>query len=151
MGGVVHHYGEFADPSTTLEIGTEVAQAVDEEPRRLYARIHSTGHLLDLAVTAAGYGHLKPTKGYHFTDGSYVEYEGNIDAKERAAAKDKIQTELTRLIKENLPVHITYGDSGVRHIAFGDDQGGPCGGTHVQASGELGEVTITKLKKKQKN
>lgn len=48
---------------------------VDEEKRRLYARVHSAGHLLDIAVNQLGYQWV-PGKGYHFPTGAYVEYQG---------------------------------------------------------------------------
>lgn len=32
-------------------------------------RLHSAGHLLDLCVRNVGWGHLEPSKGYHFPDG----------------------------------------------------------------------------------
>merc|ERR1711964_386520 len=102
--GIIHHYGGFT--KGTLEPGAEVSIQIDEAKRRLYAKIHSAGHLIDLAA-AAGYGYLKPTKGYHFSDGSYVEYEGNIDGKERAAAKVKIQEELNKLIAADMKVTVT--------------------------------------------
>lgn len=45
---------------------------VDEAKRRMHARLHSAGHLLDAAMRDIGYGHLEPSKGYHFADGPYV-------------------------------------------------------------------------------
>jgi Ser-tRNA(Ala) deacylase AlaX len=56
---------------------------VDESYRRLSARIHSAGHLLDMAVRRAGRTDLKPGKGYHFPTSPYVEYIGAVDAKEK--------------------------------------------------------------------
>jgi len=38
---------------------------IDEEKRRTYARVHSGGHLLDIAVNQLGYQWV-PGKGYHF-------------------------------------------------------------------------------------
>merc|ERR1711964_61442 len=139
--------GEFA--SGEFAAGAKVDLEVNGAKRRLYARIHSAGHLIDLAATNAGYGYLEPVKGYHFEDGSYVEYVGNIESKDRAAAKEKIQQELDALIACDLKVIVTNGS--VRQVAFGKDQCYPCGGTHVNSTAELGKVTITKLKKKQKN
>ena len=59
--------------------GEEVTLSINEASRRLHARIHSAGHLLDIAMTKLGQTHLKPGKGYHFPKGAYVEYIGNID------------------------------------------------------------------------
>jgi len=145
--GIIHHYGKYA--SGELAAGTAVSMEIDAEKRRAYARIHSAGHLLDLAVAAAGYGDLKPAKGYHFLEGSYVEYIGNIPGDKRAAAKEQIQNCLNELIAKDMPVTVTNGAT--RNVAYGDDPGCPCGGTHVKSTGELGKVQLTKLKKKQKN
>lgn len=43
--------------------------------RRKHAKLHSAGHLLDLAVQNLGFG-WETAKGYHFEDGPYVEYKG---------------------------------------------------------------------------
>jgi Ser-tRNA(Ala) deacylase AlaX len=58
----------------------QVTVAVNGPRRALAARLHSGGHLLDLAVkhALAGTAHassLSPGKGYHFFDSPYVEYE----------------------------------------------------------------------------
>merc|ERR1711964_587119 len=115
--GIIHHYGNFTHGS--FEPKTEVTQEIDAEKRELYARIPSAGHLIDLAAAQAGYGHLEPTKGYHFLDGSYVEYAGNIEAGERAAAKTKIQQALDQLIADDHKVTVANGD--VRNVAYGED------------------------------
>jgi Ser-tRNA(Ala) deacylase AlaX len=36
-------------------IGEKIEMRIDEDKRRLYARIHSAGHLLDMAVGRLGY------------------------------------------------------------------------------------------------
>ena len=48
---------------------------MNEEKRRLYARLHSAGHMLDIVVKNLKLGWI-PGKGYHFPDGPYVEYNG---------------------------------------------------------------------------
>ena len=80
---VILHVGKFEPADATFDADSEVECHVDEEKRRLYARIHSAGHLLDMAMTMAGRTDLKPGKGYHFATSSYVEYIGAVDAKDR--------------------------------------------------------------------
>lgn len=46
--------------------------------RRTYARYHSAGHFLDIAVDRLKLN-LVPGKGYHYLDGSYVEYAGKVE------------------------------------------------------------------------
>ena len=77
---VIHHIGKFEPAEATFEEGSEVECHVDETKRRLFARFHSAGHLLDIAMTKAGRTDLKPSKGYHFATGAYVEYIGNVEA-----------------------------------------------------------------------
>ena len=49
----------------------------------MFARVHSAGHLLDIAMTRAGRSDLKPSKGYHFAAGAYVEYMGEVAETDR--------------------------------------------------------------------
>jgi Ser-tRNA(Ala) deacylase AlaX len=56
-----------------------VVTQIDENERRMLARVHSAGHLLDIAMMRAGRTDLKPSKGYHFSSSAYVEYLGKID------------------------------------------------------------------------
>ena len=54
------------------------------------ARLHSAGHLIDIAVKRVGLvvfyiiifklKNWQPNKGYHFPDSPYVEYIGNYDS-----------------------------------------------------------------------
>lgn len=74
---------------------------IDEARRRLHARLHSAGHALDVAMARIGLGGecLKPTKGYHFADGPYVEYEGEYAADTGALAA-ALNAEMARLVEE---------------------------------------------------
>ena len=90
--GVVRHEG--ASPKLPpFAAGSRVRCAVSEQARLLNARVHSAGHLIDVAMTNSGMAsRLRPTKGYHFTPGSYVEYEGDkLDVPERDALLAKLQ------------------------------------------------------------
>merc|ERR1712096_271079 len=117
---------------------------------RLYARLHSAGHSIDLAVYKAGYGYLKPIRGHHYEGDCYVEYEGTIEPKHRELAQQNIQDILNDIIEEDRQVygsHISGSLSkGVvrREIFLGFVCS--CGGTHVNSTKELGKVEITYLK-----
>ena len=66
--GVVRHEGP-SEPS--FGVGAKVTCAVDEAVRVKNSRVHSAGHLIDVAMTNAGMADkLRPTKGYHFTPGA---------------------------------------------------------------------------------
>jgi Ser-tRNA(Ala) deacylase AlaX len=57
-----------------LEKGRLLDLEIDETKRRLHARIHSAGHLLDVAVKENGLDWV-PGKGYHFVDGLPAHYK----------------------------------------------------------------------------
>jgi Ser-tRNA(Ala) deacylase AlaX len=78
--------------SGTFKVGDQVKLQVDGEFRKQNARIHSAGHLLDIAMQRAGQK-LKPGKGYHFVEGPYVEYIGVVPKEE--------MDELTAILNKN--------------------------------------------------
>ena len=80
-GDQILHIGKFE--SGSFEEGKELDLQVDEESRRIHARVHSAGHLLDLCMKRLDRGDLRPGKGYHFAKGAYVEYIGVVPAEER--------------------------------------------------------------------
>ena len=71
-GVVTHEAAAGSAEPPALAAGDTVRCQVDEASRRLAARVHSAGHLIDVGMTACGAG-LAPTKGYHFQPGAYVE------------------------------------------------------------------------------
>ena len=72
---------------------------IDEKSRRLFARIHSAGHLIDVAVDRLGLP-LVPGKGYHFPSGAYVEYIGNLPLDRRESAIEEMNQILTELVSQ---------------------------------------------------
>lgn len=49
----------------------------------MHSRLHSAGHLIDVALAELGRTDLKPGKGYHWEVGTYVEYIGKVDAEDK--------------------------------------------------------------------
>ena len=169
--GVVAHEGAEKPPAG-VAAGARVSLAVDGAKRVFNARVHSAGHLIDVAMTRSGMAEkLRPTKGYHFTPGAYVEYDGKLDAKEREALLPALQAAMDTLIGEGIPTVVKdvdaqaldtccppnalpadralWGTGWVRVVSVGD-QGCPCGGTHVRDTAELGKVEVTGIKVKGK-
>lgn len=72
---------------------------MNADKRRLYARLHSAGHLLDIAVEKMGLKWL-PGKGYHFEDSPYVEYIGSPDGSNLEELRRLLDEECAKLIKE---------------------------------------------------
>ncbi|CAK0876536.1 unnamed protein product [Prorocentrum cordatum] len=129
---------------------------VDAQTRRTNARVHSAGHLLDVAVQSLD---LKwtPGKGYHFADGPYVEYVLGADSRKvdpkKPGDKEKLTADLQAAIDELVRAGgaVTIAQkAGVRTVAIGGLEC-PCGGTHVRDSSELGKVIVKKLKAKKGN
>lgn len=138
---------------------------IDEAVRKLNARLHSAGHLLDVAVSRLKLD-WKAGKGYHFQDSPYVEYVGVCQDKEKTQ-KD-LQKEIDELLansfenkvdveyltpQEALSKHLidqTFKGDSVRMVGIMGVQC-PCGGTHVEKVGEVGGLTVTKVAKKGKN
>lgn len=160
VDGTVRHIGQFENGK--FAPGETVKCIVDKERRVLNSKLHSAGHLVDMAVNDLNLGWI-PGKGYHFPEGAYVEYEGTVaeDQKEKLKADleascDKFiaedrQTEIRFMEKDKMnevchfvPEFIPEGKP-ARVVLFGGF-GVPCGGTHVTHLGELGKVTIRKIK-----
>jgi len=162
----VIHSGQFQS-SARFPVGSNVSLSVDRKTREISARIHSAGHLLDIAMAKAGFT-FAATKGYHFPDGPYVEYEGEIPTEDRDKATKGIQEALDALLatQGGLPVAsqiVPYGDitklcgstasylavgKPARVVAFKGSLGCPCGGTHVENSLQIGRCRVTKLVKR---
>lgn len=153
---VVWHFGEFK--SGEFKQGDRVVLKIDEDRRILNAKLHSAGHLLDCAVSKMNIENLHPTKGFHFSDGPYVEYDWTIE--NPAELILVLQKNIDDLISQNLPVekeeltpdeakkkwvYAPVGKS-ARVVNF---EGFPfcwCGGTHVNRASEIGQIIVKKIK-----
>lgn len=165
-GQIVRHIGKFE--RGTFTTNERVHCRVDGPRRLLHSRIHSAGHLVDFAVAELKLPWI-PGKGYHFPQGPYVEYEGNLDA----ADKEKLKSDIERIAhgiieggkevtvrfmeKEDMasvcrfvPDNIPAGKPG-RVVIFGGGFGIPCGGTHVKNLSEIRGLSIRKIKQEGEN
>lgn len=161
--GVVYHFGSFTQG--TCSVGDTVELLVDVPRRVLMSRLHTAGHLIDVAMDQLGFS-LPFAKSYHFPDNPYVEYEGIFTAEECDALHKKLQNELDRLIGQDNPVTFRMASceelgslcvqvplnlpSGkpIRIVSIGSLMTVPCGGTHVVSLAQLGAVQIRKVKSK---
>ena len=116
----------------------------------------------DAAMVRSGID-FKPIKGYHFTDGPYVEYKGTIPPEERAEALKKLQAAFQEIISEEIETKIEVlpkdqakelcgrlAENFESMSGGGDDNepvrivtvaglACPCGGTHIKNTGVLKE------------
>ncbi len=148
-------------------IGGIAALSVDRIFRMDNARLHTGGHLISHVLETLD-AKLIPIKGYHFPNGSYVEFvnEQNVDAASlieqanaqlvgdvgisydvAAAASDfatisRLRPHLAPFIPKDKPSRI---------VAIGNYIALPCGGTHVANLAQLGSIKITKVKRQKTN
>jgi len=169
--GVITHKGTLKEGSTAddLQPGMSVSLLIDEERRRLNARLHSAGHLLDVAMRMIGFDFL-PTKGNHAPGNSSVEYIGEIPADQREEVAKKLEAKANELIRAGTDVEVH------QQVAFDDikamcgfvpdylpqhmparivrivhhEDACPCGGTHVDKTSTIGTLKVTKIKKAKK-
>lgn len=157
--GIVWHFGEFTNGE--FKQGDKVTLKIDTERRILNTKLHSAGHLLDCAISKIEIENLKATKGFHFPDGPYVEYDGTIE--NPAEIIPILQKNIDDLITQNLQVEkkdLTSEEAqskgvwapagkSARVVNFSGFPICGCGGTHVNMSSEIGKVTVRKIKSSQ--
>lgn len=155
--GIVYHFGDFAEGN--FAIGTTVNLQVEQNRRVLNARLHSAGHLIDVAAKKVGFD-LNCVKSYHFPDGPYLEYEGMVENSDHyLQAIEKMVNDLMAenlvMLKRMVPAEEAkakglFAPEGkqVRVVSFSGYNEVGCGGTHVENSGEIGEIIIKKVSPK---
>ncbi len=132
---VVHYLDQPVQPGP-------ITARVDALRRKLHTRLHSAGHLIGNAGEALGW---MPIKAHHWPgEGKITFIRG-----ERAQAMDAdtLQQQIDQWIAADYPRQMRLED-GIREVGFGELPAYACGGTHVLALGELGQVTILALSEK---
>lgn len=124
--------------------GDTVVIEIDRSSRDLNRRLHTAGHLL--AYVAEGIcPSIKATAGHHWPTEARVDFEGPLDT-DAEVFRAALEAGLAEQISADLPV-VMNGDPYVdRRIAIGEFPEMGCGGTHVRATGEIGKVTIGRIK-----
>ena len=72
--GIVRHIGIFVNGFFNKD--ELVTCKINKERRLLLSRLHSAGHVIDMAINNLDIG-WKPGRAYHFPEGPYVEYFGD--------------------------------------------------------------------------
>jgi Ser-tRNA(Ala) deacylase AlaX len=167
QGSIVEHYGNVLEGAAVPECNAEIIARINADSRVLHARLHSAGHAIDAVMNQLGFGEqLKPTKGYHFRDAPYVEYDASkcsLTDKELDELVIRVNEGLQNLIAHSIPTTVavmskpeaeahcqsdlTGYPEVVRVVEIGN-AACPCGGTHINSTSELGKLVIQKMKKK---
>lgn len=142
----IEHLGNYTSGEMKFAIGDDVCIEVDANKRKLHARLHSAGHLMDSALARIGMADLIPAKGYHFPDGPYVEYVGSVPPELRDSLLNDLNQQTAKLIQEAKPVNVTWNEQGERIVNVGGVSCA-CGGTHVKNTSDIRGVSATKIKK----
>lgn len=154
-GTVVHR---FAASAHAPAVGARVHMCVDAATRQQHCRLHSAGHVIDMAVSRLGYD-WTPTKGAHFPHMSFVEYAATAPLADNA--REQLQSQCNELIAAGSTNTITFldpagdelatpslGHLDTERIVAYDDFAVACGGTHVANIAAIGTLAINKTKKK---
>jgi len=163
LDGNIHHLGMIM--GGVFSAGDTVSCKVDHERRLINTRLHSAGHVIDMAIDSLGLDWVA-TKGQHYPDLSAVEYSGTWEPEKSEELKLSIQNEANKFIARGtqnslrfMPVdemqsvcrHVPENipkNKPARVVIYGDDFGIPCGGTHVRNLEQIGSVAVPKLKAK---
>lgn len=119
-----------------------VQARVDGQRRTLHTRLHSAGHLIGNAGETLGW---MPIKAHHWPGEGKISFIRGESAQDMQA--DALQEQVNQWIGADLPRHMAL-DGGTREVGFGDLPAYACGGTHVQALAQVGQVTILGLSEK---
>ena len=149
--GEVDHLVTESEISPFVTVGVNVTMTVDPVLRHWHCRLHSAGHVVDAALARMAIS-LVPSKGYHYEDGPYVEYDGVIEGDKKDFAM-RLQTVCQTLILEDHPVFIDFSDEPddrkcQRAMRIATLVSIPCGGTHVASLAAIGTRTIRKVEAK---
>jgi Ser-tRNA(Ala) deacylase AlaX len=161
----IRHYGEF-NPKD-FKIGQSIVLKIDKTRRLNNSKSHTAGHLLTFAVEKMEQG-VKGVKGYHFPEGSYIEFDSIISSTESTIAEavqnliklDLIiqqefinpleYTKLTGNLESKVPEGKAIRIMKVldKNNEFGLIGLMGCGGTHLNNTGQIESFTIRKITNK---
>ena len=169
--GRILHFGTYENQNVErFKEGELIRQQVSGTRRDLNSRNHTAGHLIGLAVRRLtekenALVDVTEFKASHYQDACFVEFKGIIDGK----FKDAIQSQALEYVKASLPVKlfwykpeelstndviapegmplVTGTDGTIRVVDVVGAGAYPCGGTHVQQTGLVGDVTVKGIKR----
>jgi len=165
--GEVLHYIAEEPPGFDALVGQPCELRVDKSRRLNHAKLHTGGHLI-AGIIDAQRGPMRAVKGFHFSEGPYVEFEGKPEG-EAESFLATLQAQIDLFIDEDPQViasMVTYDelkqrcwsipsylpqDKPLRVVTIWQLDSVPCGGTHVASLAELETLSLVKIKSKKGN
>lgn len=140
--GNICHFGAMEGG---VELGQSVTAQVDTEFRSINNRLHSAGHIIDLALAHMGRTHWENCRSYHFSEGPYVSYM--TPSEEPLPSIEEMEVAIHEIISLAMPGTIRVTDD-YRSVQFGDAIPVGCGGTHVANTRDIGPIAVSSIKQK---
>jgi Ser-tRNA(Ala) deacylase AlaX len=151
--GRILHFGKPVNADAIFVEGQRVIQNVDGDRRDYHSRLHTGGHIVGLAMELL-FPDMKKIKANHAPGEACMEYEGLLYNEH----KPLIQAKVDELVKQDLPILISWVEDGsdlegrgknregpIRVASIGGLDQNPCGGTHVDRTSLAGPITIRKI------
>lgn len=151
--GRILHFGKPDNTDTIFVEGQRVIQNVDGDRRDYHSRLHTGGHIVGLAMELL-FPDMKKVKANHAPGEACMEYEGLLYNEQKLL----IQAKVDELVKQDLPILISWVEDGsdlegrgknregpVRVASIGGLDQNPCGGTHVDRTSLAGPIAIRKV------
>lgn len=162
--GAFRHYTAAPVPE-----GERLIIRIDGAARVQHARLHTGGHLLSSVVFEQLKWPLIPVKGFHYTEGAYLEFKPMEVMNEpdlallnqaleavigdRLSVTSTLTTAEDRLFREAFkpPGFQPPPDKPLRLVKIDTFLAYPCGGTHLRHTGELHWLRVRHVKNKKGN
>lgn len=164
--GEVLHYLTEEPPGFEAMVGRLCELRVDLARRLGHAKLHTAGHLIAGIVEGQiPDASMRAVKGFHFSEGAYVEFEGKPEGDVDTLLAD-VQARIDSLIHQNPRITsslMTYEelkqqcsnipsqlpqDKPLRIVTIESLDSVPCGGTHISTLAELGALRVLKIRSK---
>ncbi|KXU82513.1 synthetase [Paraburkholderia monticola] len=121
---------------------THVKVSIDVTRRAALSVSHSASHLLYLAVGLHRPDAVADTLGCHIKIGG-TRFDFGVDQRFTAEDLGKIQETANELVRRDLAIHLSaHPDVPDARVWHCDDHVIPCGGTHIERTGLIGEITV---------
>lgn len=145
----VYHYGKVIEG--VIEVGQHAKLNINWDRRILNARYHTAGHLIEAALHK-DFPQYSTVKGFCFPEGAYMEFAGDepLNLDQQIILESRIQ----EIIEANYEIVFEFIEdqkhgSGkpMRVVHIKNLHSCPCGGTHLSNTGEIGSLSIRKIKR----